>query len=314
LRIPEAAARVRRPPVDPLVARVTAMSLDAFIATAWNDHGDHPEEVADRLAGALDLLVSPADIPPFARIVTHVYGEHLAQWSAGVALLESLRSRAQSGGDPGVAGAITRSVAALRYAGNLDTSLTHLSLDDRIAALATAASALAAQLGWKRAIATYEEALRLAEPGLPSGSPALRALAVTGNNMAASLEEKPDRDPVETRGMVVAAEGGLRYWRLAGTWLEEERAEYRLARSLLQAGDPAAAAGHARRCIDICATNDAPPFERFFGYAALAIAHTRGGGDSAAHATARQLALDQYALVAPDEKQWCEAELNELGR
>jgi tetratricopeptide (TPR) repeat protein len=303
---------MRRPPIDPLVARVNAMSLDAFIATAWNDHGDHPEEVADRLAGALNLLESPADIPPFARIVTHVYGEHLARWNAGVDLLESLRGRAPADGDPGAAGAITRSVAALRYAGNLDTSLTHLSTDDRIAALATAASALAAQLGWKRAIATYEEALRLAEPGLPSGSPALRALAVAGNSMAASLEEKPDRDLVETRGMVVAAEGGLRYWRLAGTWLEEERAEYRLARSLLQAGDPAAAVEHARRCVDICAANDAPPFERFFGYAVLAIAHARRG-DSGAHATARQFALDQYATVAPDEKQWCEAELNELG-
>ena len=98
------------------------MSLDAFIATAWNDHGDHPEEVADRLAGALDLLESPADIPPFARIVTHVYGEHLARWSAGIALLESLRGRPQVDGDPAAAGAITRSVAALRYAGNLDTS------------------------------------------------------------------------------------------------------------------------------------------------------------------------------------------------
>jgi tetratricopeptide (TPR) repeat protein len=289
------------------------MSLDAFIATAWNDHGDRPEEVADRLAGALDLLESPADIPPFAGIVTHVYGEHLARWSAGIALLESLRGRSRLDGDPDVAGAIARSVAVLRYAGNLDSDLAQLSIDDRIATLATAASALAAQLGWKRAIATYEEALRLAEPGLPPGSPALRALAVAGNNLAASLEEKPDRDLVETRGMVAAAEGGLRYWRLAGTWLEEERAEYRLARSLLQAGRHAVAVGHARRCVDLCAANDASPFERFFGFAVLAIAHARGG-DGAAHATTRQLALDQYALVAPDEKQWCETELNELGR
>jgi tetratricopeptide (TPR) repeat protein len=287
------------------------MSLDAFIATAWNDHGDHPEEVADRLAGALDMLESPTSVSPFVRIVTHVFGEHLARWSDGIALLESLRGRPQLNGDHAAAGAITRSVAALRFAGNLDTSLAQLSTDDRIAALATAASALAAQRGWKRAIAAYEEALRLAEPGLPSGSPALRALAVAGNNMAASLEEKPDRDPVETRGMVVAAEGGLRYWRLAGTWLEEERAEYRLARSLLQAGDPAAAVEHARRCVDICAANDAPAFERFFGYAVLAIAHARGG-DGAAHATARQLALDQYAAVAPEEQQWCKAELDEL--
>jgi len=112
--------------------------------------------------------------------------------------------------------------------------------------------------------------------------------------------------------MVAAAEGGLRYWRLAGTWLEEERAEYRLARSLLQAGNPASAVEHASRCVDICAANDAPPFERFFGYAVLAIAHARAG-DGAAQATARRLALDQYAAVAPDEKRWCEADRNELG-
>jgi hypothetical protein len=311
LPVPEAAPRIRRSHVDPLIARVTAMSFDAFIAAAWNDHGDQPEEVAERLAGAVDRLESPADVPPFARIVTHVYGEHLARWSAGVALLESLRQRSPGNGDPDAAGAIARSVAILRYAGDIDTSLAHLSTDDRIMVLATASSALVANRECKRAIAAYAQALRLAEPGLSSGSPALRALAIAGNNMAASLEEKADRDPAETRGMVAAAEGGLRYWRLAGTWLEEERADYRLARSLLQAGNPASAVEHASRCVDICAANDAPPFERFFGYAALAIAHARAG-DGAAQATARRLALDQYAAVAPDEKRWCEADRNEL--
>ena len=73
--------------------------------------------------------------------------------------------------------------------------------------LATASSALAALGEWKRAIAAYEEALQLAAPGPEPGSPALRALAVGGNNLAASLEEKSDRDAVETRGMVTAAEG-----------------------------------------------------------------------------------------------------------
>ena len=234
------------------------MSLDAFIATAWDDHADRPEEVADRLAGALDLLESPADILPFARIVTHVYGEHLARWSAGIALLESLRGRSRLDGDPEVAGAITRSVAVLRYAGNLDVALAQLSTDDRIAVLATASAALGAQREWKRAIAAYDEALQLAAPGLASGSPAPRALAIAGNNLAASLEEKPDRDRVETRGMVAAAEGGLRYWRLAGTWLEEERAEYRLARSLLQAGDATRPQSSTRAAV----STSAPPTTR----------------------------------------------------
>jgi len=288
------------------------MTFDAFLAAAWNDHGEHAEEVATRLAGALDLLESPANIPPFASLVTHVYGEHLARWNAGVALLESLRSRLPSDGSPDVSRAIARSVAILRYAGNLGVTSTHLSIDDRTAVLAAAASALAAQQEWKRAIAAYEEALQLAAPGLEPGSPALRALAVAGNNLAASLEEKPDRDGRETRGMVTAAEGGLRYWKLAGTWLEEERAEYRMARSLLQAGNHAHAVAHAQRCIDVCSANNASPFERFFGYAALALAH-RPDGDGLAFAAARRQALDQYARIAANERPWCEAEFTALG-
>ena len=42
------------------------MSIEAFIAAAWKDHADRPEEVADRLAGALALPQLPADVPPFA--------------------------------------------------------------------------------------------------------------------------------------------------------------------------------------------------------------------------------------------------------
>ena len=287
------------------------MSFDTFVAAAWNDHGDHPEEVASRLAGALDLLESPANIPPFASLVTHVYGEHLARWTAGIALLESLRGRPPWDGSSEPSRAIARSVAILRYAGNLDAALTHLSTGDRIAVLAAASSALAGQREFRRAITAYDEALQLAASGLQPGSPELRALAIGGNNLAASLEEKPNRDHFETQGMVAAAEGGLKYWKLAGTWLEEERAEYRLARSLLQAQNHASAVAHAERCVDVCIANNASPFERFFGYAVLAIAQLRGG-DRPACAVSRQRALDQYAMVAADEKQWCEAEVNEL--
>ncbi len=287
------------------------MTMKAFVAAAWQDHADRPEEVADRLAGALPQLQTAADIPPVVQLVTHVFGEHLARWNAGVDLLASLRALPCGSGDPEIARVIERNIAGLRYASGADVAMAHLSIEDRIAALSIAGSALAGTHDFRRAFAAYEEALRLAEPGLPPGSPALRALAVGGNNLAASLEEKPDRDAGETRGMVAAAEGGLKYWKLAGTWLEHERAEYRLARSFLQAGAVARAVDAARRCIDVCDANDAPAFERFFGWAVLAVAQ-RGVGDRSAFATSRQRALDQYAMIAPDDRQWCETERKEL--
>jgi hypothetical protein len=287
------------------------MSIETFIATAWQDHADRPEEVADRLAGAVPILQSAADVAPFAAIVTHVFGEHLARWDSGIELLRSLHSIAQAGTNPAATRAIDRSIAILQYTASAASTLADLSTDDQTIVLAMSASALAAQRQYGRAIDAYALALRLAAPGLPPASPALRALAVAGNNLAASLEEKPDRDSRETQGMVTAAEGGLKYWQAAGTWLEHERAEYRLAKSLLQAGSPAEAVVSAQRCVDICEANDAPAFERFFGCAVLAIAERRAG-NRPAFESSRQQALAQYAMIAADERQWCEADRREL--
>ena len=289
------------------------MTFDEFLETAWNDHGDRPQEVADRLASSLHVMETAEHIPPFARLVMHVYGEHLGQWDPGIALLESLRRLPASAGSPAAAGALDRNIATLRYASGDSSVLESLSTEDRISVLALAASAFSGRNGMKRAIATYAEALALAEAGLPPQSPALRALAVGGNNLASALEEKADRDDAETEGMVVAAKGGLTYWKQAGTWLEEERAEYRLTRSLLQARRPRDAIVSAQRCIDVCARNDAPVIETFFGYVVLALAQ-RASGDATAFAASRQQALALYGQVPADEQRWCQSDLGDIGK
>ena len=288
------------------------MTFDEFLETAWNDHGDRPQEVADRLASSLHVVDTAEHMAPFARLVMHVYGEHLGQWDPGIALLESLRRLPASAGSAAAAGALDRNIATLRYAGGDASVLEPLSNEDRISVLALAASAFSGRNGMKRAIATYAEALALAEAGLPPKSPALRALAVGGNNLAEALEGKTDRDDAETEGMIVAAKGGLTYWKQAGTWLEEERAEYRLTRSLLQARMPRDAIANAQRCIDVCVRNNAPAIETFFGYVVLALAQ-RASGDAAAFAASRQLALALYGQVPADEQRWCQSDLAELG-
>jgi hypothetical protein len=287
------------------------MSFDTFIEAAWNDHGDQPREVADRLIHSMHIVATAEQIPPYARLLTHVFGEHLGQWDQGIAALESLRALTAFDRNPAVTGAVNRNVAVLRYASGDNAALDPLPLDDRVTALATVSSALAARAQFDQAIAAYADALASAHPGLPPGSPAIRALAVGGNNLAAALEEKNDRDASETSAMVVAAEGGLKYWKQAGTWLEEERAEYRLTRSLLQAGRPQSAAQSAARCIAVCKANDAPAFEQFFGYAVLALAQ-RAAGDVAGFEGSREEARRLFDLVPADERHWCTSDLEEV--
>jgi tetratricopeptide (TPR) repeat protein len=289
------------------------MTFDAFIEIAWNEHGDRPREVADRLAASLHLVKEPQHIPPFARLLSHVFGEHLGQWHRGVDLLESLRGLPAFDGSASVAGALNRSIATLRYASGESASLESLSAEDKAFALAGAAAALAGRAEFKQALAAYSEALQLASAGLPSGSPAIRSLAIGGNNLAAALEEKKERDAVETEGMVAAALGGLQYWKLAGTWLEEERAEYRLTRSLMQAGDPERAIASAERCIDVCRRNNAPAFEEFFGYVALALAQ-RAAADRNSFEASRKRALDLFEKIPEAERHWCESDLKAIER
>lgn len=286
------------------------MTFDEMIEQAWDDHADHTHAVADRLAAAAPTIGTPAHFAPFARLVTHVYGEHLGECERGVALLNSLRKLPAYADTPAVGGVVTRSVATLRFVGGDPTAAATLAADDRAAALATAASALTARKEYARALEAYAQAVRIA-PSLPAGAPAFRALAIAGNNLSAALEDKEGRSPAETEGMVAAARGGLAFWRKSGTWLEEERALYRLARSLLAADQPGEAVMCAQQCARVCDENNASAFERFFAIAVLARA-LREDGRAADYRQTRNEALDWFDAVPDDEREWCEADLAQL--
>ena len=91
----------------------------------------------------------------------------------------------------------------------------------------------------------------------------------------------------------------------------KRRAQYRLAHSLLEAGEYTAAIASARRCIAICNANNAPAFELFFGHSALARAQ-RAAQNAAEFDAARDQARQLLAQVAPEERQWCESEFEAL--
>lgn len=286
------------------------MTFEEMLDQAWNDHADHAGAVADRLAAAAATITSADQLAPFARIVTHVYGEHLGECERGVTLLNSLRRLPVYADTPEAGGIVTRAVATLRFLGGDGSATVALALEDRVSALATAASALSARNEFGRALDAYADAVRLA-PALPGNSPAFRALAIGGNNLAVALENKADRSNVETAGMVAAARGGLAFWRKAGTWLEVERALYRLARSLLASGQTGEAVICAQQCARICDDNDAPAFERFFASAVLARA-LREDGRGSDYRKVRHDALNWFDTVPDDEREWCESDLAEL--
>ena len=285
--------------------------FDAFIEAAWNDHAEHAEQVATRLQASLALLADAERIAPYARLVTHVFGEHLARWEDGVSVLEAIMHSPGWQGSEADQATLARYRATLLYGAGQSEVLAGLSRDDQIVVLATVATAFLGQGQVRRAIETYQAALTEADSAPVSDAAVQRALAIGGNNLACGLEEKSVRDAFEDDGMVTAAEAGLRYWSLCGTWLNQERAEYRLASSLLKAGRYADAVAHAQACLAICAANDATPFEQFFGFALLAAVH-RAQDDAPGFTVAREQARAWYAQIKPEHQADCSATLAEL--
>lgn len=273
-----------------IVAPMThTADFDAFIDQAWDEHATAPEQVADRLAAEGARWVTDATrLAPLVRLVHHLHGEHLGRWQAGRDLIAALAAQPACVGDADAAAAAHRAIASLELsAGHVD-ALKHLNAADRIRVAAMAAANLA-ERDTARATQLFEQALAEAATGAwPAGDHVHRALAVSGNNLAASLEDKAERSADERALMITAATAARTHWAQAGGWLEVGRAEYRLAMTWLKAGDSARAMSHAQTAQTIVEANDAPAMEAFFAWEATARA-----AKAAANASMHQRAVAQ---------------------
>lgn len=269
------------------------MSFDAFLSKGWNDHATDAEGVFARLPEGEGLVAEARHLAGLAGLAGHVAGEHLGRFDDGIAFLERLQTHATFDPTTPEGMAVIRTKAALHLAAGRRAEADRLEercravpalppASNRIRVLATAAAALAGRRRTAEAAALLDEALALAAYGPERNDPAARALAVTGNNLACELELRPARTPEEAALMVRAAETGLRFWSLTGTWLETERAHYRLSCSLRLAGDAKASLEHAERCRALVERNGGDAGEAFYAHEALALAHRAAGNDVAA--------------------------------
>ena len=288
-----------------------AMSFTDFVTHAWDDHATDPAAVAQRLATeGVALVNDAAHVAPLAHLMHHVFGEHLGRWAAGLAALQLLAARPACVVGSAQAQAVSRCQASLALCAGQPDTRGQMSPSDAIRVTALAAAALAEQQT-PRAMQLLHDALAQADATqLPAEDAAHRALAVAGNNLACTLEEKSGRSTDEVALMILAAQTGRRFWAVAGGWLETERAEYRLAMTWLQAGDLAQARQHAQACLDIVQREAAPALERFFAREALAIvaraANAADAVDAVAQARAAFVALDE------DDRGWCQSSMNRL--
>ena len=284
--------------------------FDTFLDQAWTDHADDAAGVAERIAAqGLALVTAAGQAPALAHLAHHVWGEHLGQWQAGLDWFERLGAHAAI--DANGAAAVRRCQASLTLSAGDAGALLGLGTSDRIRATAMAAANLGT-VDAARASALLQQAIAEAEASeLPATDPAHRSLAIAGNGLAGTLEEKPQRSPAERELMIRAAQTARTYWAIAGTWLETERAEYRLAMTWVQAGDLAQARRHAQQCLEIVAANDGAALERFFAWEALGVVE-RAAGNTAGHQQALAHVRTAFDQLDEGDRGWCKASLDKL--
>ncbi len=288
------------------------MDFDTFIDKAWTDHATDPQAVAATLQTVgLTRITDAGQLSSVAHLAQHVLGAHLARWQDGVDFQQRLAALPCCTAGSSEAQAIGRHISALRLAGGLGDDRVGAGASDRIRLTALAAINLA-EHDATRAAALLEEALAAAATaGLPDTDPMHRALAVAGNNIASTLEEVPELSAEASRLMILAAQTGRRHWAIAGTWLETERAEYRLAMSWLKAGDLAQARQHAQNCLEIVHANGQVPMEAFFGWVALGQVE-RAAANATGLAQAVAQAETALAGLTADDQGWCKVSLDKL--
>lgn len=291
------------------------MTFNEFLNAGWSQHGENPEATIAGLEDGLALCASPADVSALVQLTTHLYTEHVQRFVEGERKLREFAKVDFVKGSPAEF-AIQRAIMTLRLCEDVSDSQTDrmgLTPSDFSRSYAQASSALARRDSL-RAEKYLKQALALAD-SVEMTVDLAKTLAIAGNNSASRLEELSDLTDQQTGLMILFAETARKYWEIATKdtddgWLNVERAEYRLAKSLLKARDFVRARTHAQNCLDIAKANQAPALEIFFAYEALALiskAENAGSFESL-----KNQAREEFEKITPDDQSWAQTSLDAL--
>ncbi len=253
------------------------MDIKELINNGWARHDKEPEALAGDLEEHFALAETPAHVGAFIQLSNHTIGEHLGDWARACTLAE--KAMADRDDAPDLAGPYGSLAVAQYLAGRAPDALAseahavRLSGADKLSPVVRtrmiAAGALIGSKRFEEGAKVYDAALALVR-SVEDELDCDRAVAVTSNNLASELVEKPERSPAEDALMLEAAQAAREFWKKCGTWENEERAEYLLALVHNKLGQPDKALEHAGRAIEVIRGNGKEDVDEAFLNLAMA--------------------------------------------
>lgn len=284
-------------------------SLRPWLDQAQSQHADQPALVTAGLIERAPHLPADADGAEAIRLAEHVWLAHAGDAAGLQAFLNALPTALDQAA--GTAPSLQRARLALALlAGQAGTPAADTT---RWRVLQNVVLAMAAQGRSADALHLLQadEAAALAQGSSEAG----KAFAATANNVAGHLQDGLRGDTARDTLMLQAAAIARRVWASAGTWLQVERADYRLALCHASAGQGAEAVAHGQRCLAACvaAGDEADAMEHFFAHEALVRAHLAAAdGPAAAASRQRMQALLRDIPEADGLRDWCAQTLSNL--
>jgi hypothetical protein len=259
-------------------------TLAAFVARGWEQHVEHPQQVADGLRVRAATLGADADGAAAIGLAEHVWLSHLQDLPGLDDFLRALPAAVHQAEPCG---------AMLRRARWVLATLA----DEAAPTIPDAARWCALQNLWSVQIqrgqaAKVQATLDTERPKAlaHADAAARKALAIATHNLALELREGRRGDPARDSLMLALADASRALWASAGTWVNVERGDYELARCHAVLGQGELALRHARACLALIEQHAGDPqadaLETFFAHEALAWAQ-RAAGDTPALAHER---------------------------
>ncbi len=273
------------------------MNFKEYLTAAWSLHMTDPKKVADEIKQNFNLMESDDDVMAITRLIVHVCGEHLGDWTKGIELLRKLKNNATIK-DPAE---VNRYMAILTLGNNPNESIENFKDSDQVIIYASVASALTSLGGIKNAEKFLTLAAQISRTQLNKDDPALRALATSCNSMIRTLENKMESTPHEIQLMILAAKTARHFWELVGTWKDFQKAEYRLAHTYLKAQLLDESLYHAKLCLEINSKNGDGPLELFFAYEVLAMVEKAKGNTAANSQAVERMRMIFKGLSVEDQ-------------
>jgi hypothetical protein len=281
------------------------MNFKEYLSNAWMTHETDARKLLDEVKDNFKLMESEDDVMAMARLIVHLAGQHLGDWESGIGLLRKLKNNATINDKS----EMNRLVAVLTLGNFPSTDLSSFSPSDQARIYAATSSALASLGGIKNAEKFLKLAVNIIETNLSVSDPANKAVAITGNTIASTLEEKTDRSILHDELMIYAAQTARKYWEIAGGWKEIERAEYRLAKSNLKAQRNNEAHEAACTCLKIVNSNNDEPLELFFAQEVVILTSMATNNISGLERS-KEVMRGAFDQLSTDDQEWCRPTLD----